>query len=105
MDTIKSKARRQPPYKSIWFWVLPFFTLIVVLTLVSMAQNVSGFSEGLKHTLETYRIPLASVVFCVTTLIQWLIAHNSNKPSELEEQQVINRHLRDEYDVSERLLI
>ena len=105
MDTIKSKARRQPPYKSIWFWVLPFFTLTVVFTLVSMAQNVSGFSEGLKHTLETYRIPLAFVVFCVTTLIQWLIAHNSNKPSELEEQQVINRHLRDEYDVSERLLI
>jgi HSP20 family molecular chaperone IbpA len=105
MDTIKSKAKRQPPYKSIWFWVLPSFTLIAVFTLISLAQNVSGFSEGLKNTLETYQLPLALVVFCVTTLIQWLIAHNSNKLSELEEQQVINRHLRDEYAASERLLI
>lgn len=61
MDTIKSKAKRQSPYKSIWFWVLPSFTLIAVFTLVSMAQNVSGFSEGLKNTLETYQLPLALV--------------------------------------------
>lgn len=105
MDTIKSKAKRKPPYKSILFWVLPSFTLIAVFTLVSMVQNVSGFSEGLKNTLEIYQLPLALVVFCVTTSIQWLIAHNSNTPSELEEQQVINRHLRDEYTASERLLI
>ncbi|GJA34717.1 hypothetical protein KAM342_44000 [Aeromonas caviae] len=91
--------------ESIWFWVLPFLTLIAVFTLVSMAQNVSGFSEGLKNTLETYQLPLALIVFCVTTSIQWLIAHNSNKPSELEELQVINRHLRDEYAASERILI
>ena len=105
MDTISSKAKRQPPYKSIWFWVLPSLTLVAVFVLVSMAQNVSGFPEMLKSILETYQLALALVVFCFTTSIQWLIAHNSNKPSELEEQCLLNRHLRDEYSASEHLLI
>ena len=37
--------------------------------------------------------------------IQWLIAHHSNKPSELEQQQIINQHLREEYNASENLLV
>ncbi|PNG62863.1 hypothetical protein CRN61_09195 [Vibrio vulnificus] len=105
MSTIKSKAKRLPPYKSIWFWVLPSLTLLAVFTLVSMAQNISGFSEGLKEIMETYKVALALLTSCFMILIQWLVAHLSNKPSELEEQQVINRHLREEYAASEHLLI
>lgn len=105
MDTIKSKAKKSPPYKSILFWVLPFITLLAVFTLVYLAKNVSGFSGGLKEALATYHLALALVAFCFTTIIQWLIAYNSNRPSPLEEQQIINRHLRDEYAASEQLLV
>ena len=105
MSTMKNKAKRQPPYKSTWFWVLPFLTILAVFTLVSMAQNISGFSQALKDTLEIHKLALALVASCFMISIQWLIAHHSNKPSELEVQQIINRHLRDEYNTSEHLLI
>lgn len=105
MSTINSKAKRLPPYRSKWFWVLPSLTLLAVFTLVSMAQNISGFSERLKEIMETYKVALALLTSCFMILIQWLVAHLSNKPSELEEQQVINRHLREEYAASEHVLI
>lgn len=105
MDTIKSKAKKSPPYKSILFWGLPSITLLAVFILVSLAKNVPGFSGGLKEALATYQLALAIVAFCFATIIQWLIAYNSNRPSPLEEQQIINRHLRDEYAASEQLLV
>ncbi|MEZ9495498.1 hypothetical protein AB4170_24395 [Vibrio splendidus] len=105
MDTLQIRSMRKPPYKSVWFWVMPFFVSVIAFTLVSMIQNVSGFPEGLKTTLDTYQLPIALISSCVMLLLQWLISHNSNKPSELEEQQAIIRHLREEYSAREQLFI
>lgn len=105
MNTLQTRAKRQPPYKSVWFWVLPFFALIAVLGIVSMIQNVPGFSEGLKTSVDTYKLPISFLTFILTVLLQWLISYNLNKPSELEEQQAIIRHLREEYSARELLFI
>lgn len=105
MDTIQSKAKKQPPYKSALFWLLPIGTLILVFTLISMAQNVSGFSDGLKDTLSAYELPIALLSSCAVTLLNWYVQHQSSKLSPLEEQQAINTHLRSEYSASEQLLV
>jgi hypothetical protein len=105
MDTLQTRAVRQPPYKSVWFWVIPFFVLVTVLILVTVIQQIPDFPENLKTILDTYKIPFALISSCAMLLLQWLISHNLNKPSELEKQQVIIRHLREEYTAREKLFI
>ena len=105
MDTLQTRAMRKPPYKSVWFWGIPLFVLVIVFNLVSMIQQIPDFPEDLKTTLDTYKLPLAFISSCAILLLQWLISHHLNKPSELEKQQVIIRHLREEYTAKEQLFI
>ncbi|HCE1405679.1 hypothetical protein [Vibrio parahaemolyticus] len=105
MDKLQTRTMSQPPYKSVWFWVIPFFVSIVAFSLVSMIQNVSGFPEGLKTTLDTYQLPLSLISSCIMLLIQWLITDSSSKPSELEQQQAVINYLREEYKAREQLFI
>ncbi|HDI3137360.1 TPA: hypothetical protein PMB18_002352 [Vibrio cholerae] len=105
MDKLQTRTMSQPPYKSVWFWVIPFFVSIVAFSLVSMIQNVSGFPEGLKTTLDTYQLPLSLISSCIMLLIQWLITDSSSKPSKLEQQQAVINYLREEYKAREQLFI
>ncbi len=105
MDALKHKAEKQPPYKLALFWVLPFLIAIVVFSIISMSLTISGFPEGLKKFLDKYDLVITLVSWCIAFMLQWLAAHQSSKPTELEVKQSINRHLRDEYSASEQLLV
>ncbi|EID4380373.1 hypothetical protein LBY39_002080 [Vibrio parahaemolyticus] len=105
MNTLNHRAEKQPPYKSVLFWAIPLLIGIAVFSVISMSLTIAGFSEGLKKVLETYQLPITLVSWCIAFMLQWHVAHQSSKPTELEIQQSIARHLREEYSASEQLLV
>lgn len=105
MDNVHNDAVRKPPHKSSLFWVIVVGIALVIYLFVSLMKGVPSFSQDFKDFLEKYQIIITLSGTGLGILIQWYITHYNNRPSTLEEQNLISQYLRNEYIAGEQYFV